>query len=75
MGRGGPDLFGGQRFSDRGRQAQRVDAKARVDLLHAFGEQRLDAIWFNFSATPGDTVRAAYRLAINDRNRLTARSV
>ena len=33
------------------------------------GEQRLDAIWFNFSAAPsGNTVRAAYRLAINDYN-------
>jgi single-stranded-DNA-specific exonuclease len=32
------------------------------------GEQRLDAIQFNFSEAPGNTMRAAYRLAINDYN-------
>ena len=31
-------------------------------------ELRLDAIQFNFSVTPGATIRAAYRLAINDYN-------
>ena len=41
----------------------------RLNLRGRRGEQRLDAIWFNFSAAPsGNTVRAAYRLAINDYN-------
>ena len=32
------------------------------------GETRLDAIQFNFNEAPGDTLRAAYRLSINDYN-------
>ena len=32
------------------------------------GEQRLDAIQFNFSEAPGANIRAAYRLSINDYN-------
>jgi len=31
-------------------------------------ELRLDAIQFNFSESPGTTIRAAYRLSINDYN-------
>ena len=47
---------------------QRILKEKHLKLRLRRGEQRLDAIWFNFSATPGDTVRAAYRLAINDYN-------
>ena len=53
-------------------------AEERIDLQQVLaahhvppvgqGEQRLDAIQFNFSAAPGTRIRAAYRLAINDYN-------
>ncbi len=36
------------------------------------GAQRIEAIQFNFSLAPGNTVRAAYRLAINDYNGVQA---
>ncbi len=49
-------------------ESQRILKEKHLKLRLRRGEQRLDAIWFNFSATPGDTVRAAYRLAINDYN-------
>ena len=32
------------------------------------GEQRLDAIQFNFSLAPGSRIRAAFRVSINDYN-------
>ena len=50
-------------------ESQRVLKEKHLKLRLRRGEQRLDAIWFNFSAAPsGNTVRAAYRLAINDYN-------
>ena len=50
-------------------ESQRVLKEKHLQLRLRRGEQRLDAIWFNFSAAPsGNTVRAAYRLAINDYN-------
>ena len=47
---------------------QRVLKDKHLKLRLRRGELVLDAIWFNFTATPGATVRAAYRLAINDYN-------
>ena len=49
-------------------ESQRILKEKHLKLRLRRGEQRLDAIWFNFSAAPGATVRAAYRLAINDFN-------
>ena len=49
-------------------ESQRVLKDKHLKLRLRRGEQRLDAIWFNFSATPGNTTRAAYRLSINDYN-------
>lgn len=47
---------------------QRVLKEKHLKLRLRKGQQRLDAIQFNFSASPGNTIRAAYRLAINDYN-------
>ena len=47
---------------------QRVLKEKHLKLRLRKGQQRLDAIQFNFSAAPGNTIRAAYRLAINDYN-------
>ena len=50
-------------------ESQRILKEKHLKLRLRRGELRLDAIWFNFSASPsGSTVRAAYRLAINDYN-------
>ncbi len=47
---------------------QRILKDKHLKLRLRKGEQRLEAIQFNFSATPGARIRAAYRLAINDYN-------
>ncbi len=47
---------------------QRVLKEKHLKLRLRKGEQRLDAIQFNFSEAPGSTIRAAYRLSINDYN-------
>ena len=47
---------------------QRVLKEKHLKLRLRKGEQRLEAIQFNFSAAPGARIRAAYRLAINDYN-------
>ena len=47
---------------------QRILKEKHLKLRLRKGEQRLDAIQFNFSVAPGARIRAAYRLAINDYN-------
>ena len=47
---------------------QRILKEKHLKMRLRKGEQRLDAIQFNFSEAPGNTMRAAYRLAINDYN-------
>ena len=47
-------------------ESQRILKEKHLKLRLRKGEQRLEAIQFNFSVTPGHTIRAAYRLAIND---------
>jgi single-stranded-DNA-specific exonuclease len=47
---------------------QRILKEKHLKLRLRKGEQRLEAIQFNFSAAPGARIRAAYRLAINDYN-------
>lgn len=47
---------------------QRILKEKHLKLRLRQGEQRLEAIQFNFSESPGATIRAAYRLAINDYN-------
>ncbi|NMQ29600.1 single-stranded-DNA-specific exonuclease RecJ [Candidatus Accumulibacter phosphatis] len=49
-------------------ESQRILKDKHLKLRLRKGAQRLDAIQFNFSHTPGNTIRAAYRLAINDYN-------
>ncbi|WP_263771324.1 single-stranded-DNA-specific exonuclease RecJ [Propionivibrio soli] len=49
-------------------ESQRVLKEKHLKLRLRKGEQRLDAIQFNFGATPGARIRAAFRLAINDYN-------
>ncbi|MBN9421345.1 MAG: single-stranded-DNA-specific exonuclease RecJ [Candidatus Accumulibacter sp. 66-26] len=49
-------------------ESQRILKEKHLKLRLRKGEQRLDAIQFNFSQPPGDRIRAAYRLAINDYN-------
>jgi single-stranded-DNA-specific exonuclease len=49
-------------------ESQRILKEKHLKLRLRKGEQRLDAIQFNFSEAPGNTMRAAYRLAINDYN-------
>jgi single-stranded-DNA-specific exonuclease len=49
-------------------ESQRILKEKHLKLRLRKGEQRLDAIQFNFSESPGNTMRAAYRLAINDYN-------
>ncbi len=49
-------------------ETQRVLKEKHLKLRLRKGEQRLDAIWFNFGITPGEKIRAAYRLAINEYN-------
>jgi single-stranded-DNA-specific exonuclease len=49
-------------------ESQRILKEKHLKMRLRKGEQRLDAIQFNFSAAPGPRIRAAYRLAINDYN-------
>jgi len=49
-------------------ESQRILKDKHLKMRLRKGTQRLDAIQFNFSHTPGHTIRAAYRLAINDFN-------
>ncbi len=49
-------------------ESQRILKEKHLKLRLRKGEQRLDAIQFNFSQPPGDRIRAAYRLSINDYN-------
>ena len=49
-------------------ESQRILKDKHLKMRLRKGETRLDAIQFNFSATPGDSIRAAYRLSINDYN-------
>jgi single-stranded-DNA-specific exonuclease len=49
-------------------ESQRILKEKHLKMRLRKGEQRLDAIQFNFSESPGGRIRAAYRLAINDYN-------
>ena len=49
-------------------ESQRILKEKHLKMRLRKGEQRLDAIQFNFSEAPGGRIRAAYRLAINDYN-------
>ncbi|MEO8409213.1 MAG: single-stranded-DNA-specific exonuclease RecJ [Propionivibrio sp.] len=49
-------------------ESQRILKEKHLKMRLRKGEQRLDAIQFNFSISPGNRIRAAYRLAINDYN-------
>ena len=47
---------------------QRVLKEKHLKMRLRKGELRIDAIQFNFSESPGNTIRAAYRLSINEYN-------
>ena len=47
---------------------QRVLKDKHLKLRLTIGQQRFDAIQFNFTTTPGREIHAAYRLAVNDYN-------
>jgi single-stranded-DNA-specific exonuclease len=49
-------------------ESQRVLKDKHLKLRLRKGTQRLEAIQFNFREAPGNRIRAAYRLAINDFN-------
>lgn len=49
-------------------ESQRILKEKHLKLRLRKGEQRLEAIQFNFSQAPGNRIRAAYRLSINDYN-------
>jgi len=49
-------------------ESQRILKEKHLKLRLRKGEQRLEAIQFNFSESAGPTIRAAYRLTINDYN-------
>jgi single-stranded-DNA-specific exonuclease len=49
-------------------ESQRILKEKHLKMRLRKGEQRFDAIHFNFSAAPGEAIRAAYRLSINDYN-------
>jgi single-stranded-DNA-specific exonuclease len=49
-------------------ESQRILKDKHLKLRLRKGSLRLDAIQFNFPHSPGNTIRAAYRLAINDYN-------
>ena len=49
-------------------ESQRILKEKHLKMRLRKDELRLDAIQFNFSESPGTTIRAAYRLAINDYN-------
>ncbi|MBW7903158.1 MAG: single-stranded-DNA-specific exonuclease RecJ [Rhodocyclaceae bacterium] len=59
-----PPLFEG-RFTV---EQQRVLKEKHLKLRLRAGELRFDAIQFNFAEAPGDEVRAAYRLSVNEYN-------
>ena len=47
-------------------ESQRILKEKHLKLRLRKGEQRLEAIQFNFNEPPGSTINAAYRLAVND---------
>ena len=47
-------------------ESQRILKEKHLKLRLRKGEQRLDAIQFNFIEAPGNTINAAYRLAVNE---------
>ena len=47
-------------------EQQRVLKEKHLKLRLRKGNARFDAIQFNFSSQPGNRIRAAYRLAINE---------
>ena len=49
-------------------ESQRILKEKHLKMRLRKGEQRFDAIHFNFSTAPGAAIRAAYRLSINDYN-------
>jgi single-stranded-DNA-specific exonuclease len=49
-------------------ESQRVLKEKHLKMRLRKGEQRFDAIHFNFSTAPTAAIRAAYRLSINDYN-------
>ena len=49
-------------------ESQRILKEKHLKLRLRKGRLAIDAIQFNFSRAPGATVRAAYRLAINEYN-------
>ena len=49
-------------------EQQRVLKDKHLKLRLTIGQQRFDAIQFNFTTTPGREIHAAYRLAVNDYN-------
>jgi single-stranded-DNA-specific exonuclease len=49
-------------------ESQRILKEKHLKMRLRKGEQQLDAIQFNFSDAPSNTIRAAYRLGINDYN-------
>jgi len=49
-------------------EQQRVLKEKHLKLRLRAGGQRFDAIQFNFGETPGDEIRAAYRLSVNEYN-------
>ncbi len=49
-------------------EQQRILKEKHLKMRLRKGEHCLDAIWFNFSQTPSATIRAAYRLTINEYN-------
>ncbi len=49
-------------------ESQRILKEKHLKMRLRKGEQRFDAIQFNFSTAPGAAIRAAYRLSINDYN-------
>ena len=49
-------------------ESQRILKDKHLKLRLRKNERRIDAIQFNFTVSPGQTVRAAYRLAINEFN-------
>ncbi len=49
-------------------ESQRILKEKHLKMTLRKGELRIDAIQFNFSTAPSATIRAAYRLAVNDYN-------
>ena len=49
-------------------ESQRILKEKHLKLRLRKGDARLEAIQFNFTVAPGATIRAAYRLTINDYN-------